>query len=44
MGGRTHTLEQALVIVRVWLETDFEGGRHGRRVGMVRDLEDENFK
>jgi ribose 5-phosphate isomerase B len=44
MGGRTHTLEQALAIVRVWLATDFEDGRHGRRVGMVRDLEDENFK
>ncbi len=44
MGGRTHTLEQALAIVRVWLATDFEDGRHGRRVRMVRDLEDENFK
>ncbi len=44
LGGRTHGLEQALAIVRVWLDTDFEGGRHGRRVGMIRDLEDENFK
>lgn len=44
LGGRTHSRELALAIVRVWLETDFEGGRHGRRVRMIRDLEDENFK
>jgi ribose 5-phosphate isomerase B len=44
LGGRTHGVEQALGIVRVWLETAFEGGRHGRRVQMVRDLEAENFK
>ncbi len=44
LGGRTHTREQALAVVKVWLDTDFEGGRHGRRVQMVRDLEDANFK
>lgn len=44
LGGRTHTLELALRIVRVWLETPYEGGRHARRVQKIRDLEDENFK
>lgn len=44
LGGRTHTLELAVRIVRTWLETPFEGGRHGRRVQMIRDLEAENFK
>jgi ribose 5-phosphate isomerase B len=44
LGGRTHSLELALTIVRVWLDTAFEGGRHGRRVQKIRDLEDENFK
>ncbi len=44
LGGRTHSVDLALAIVRVWLETDFEGGRHARRVQMIRDLEDENFK
>jgi ribose 5-phosphate isomerase B len=44
LGGRTHGIEQALAIVRVWLDTDFEGGRHGRRVGKIRDLEDGNFR
>ena len=44
LGGRTHSLEQALSIVKVWLETDFEAGRHSRRVEKIRDLETENFK
>ena len=44
LGGRTLTLELALRIVRTWLETPFEGGRHARRVDKIRDLETENFK
>jgi ribose 5-phosphate isomerase B len=44
LGGRTHTLELALRIVRTWLETPFEGGRHARRVDKIRALEAENFK
>ena len=44
LGGRSHSLVLALGIVRVWLETEFEGGRHARRVQKIRDLEDENFK
>jgi ribose 5-phosphate isomerase B len=44
LGGRTHSLDAALAIVRVWLETDFEGGRHARRVQKIRDIEDQNFK
>lgn len=44
LGGRTHSLALALSLVKVWLETEFEGGRHARRVQKIRDLEDENFK
>jgi ribose 5-phosphate isomerase B len=44
LGGRTHTLEIAVRIVRVWLETPFEGGRHERRVQKIRDIETENLK
>ena len=29
----------ALEIVKVWLNTEFEGGRHARRIGKVMDLE-----
>jgi ribose 5-phosphate isomerase B len=44
LGGRTLALDPALAIVRVWLETSFEGGRHALRVQKIRDLENENFK
>jgi ribose 5-phosphate isomerase B len=32
LGQRLISLEAALDIVRVWLVTPFEGGRHARRV------------
>ena len=44
LGGRTHSTELALLLVGIWLDTPFEGGRHGRRVQMIRDIEDGNFK
>lgn len=39
IGGRTTNPELAKEIVKVWLETEFEGGRHQRRVQEIRDLE-----
>ena len=38
LGQRMLSEEEALEIVRVWLETEFEGGRHLRRIQML-DLE-----
>ena len=35
MGERVIPEDLALKIVRVWLETSFEGGRHERRVEML---------
>ena len=32
LGQRMMSEDEALEIVRVWLETDFEGGRHVRRI------------
>ena len=32
LGARTVSQELALAIVRVWLETAFEGGRHLQRI------------
>ena len=32
LGERTISLDEALKIVRVWLATDFEGGRHIPRI------------
>jgi len=38
LGQRMISEEQAFEIVRVWLETEFEGGRHQRRIQLL-DLE-----
>jgi len=35
LGQRMMSEEDALEIVRVWLETDFEGGRHFPRIQML---------
>jgi ribose 5-phosphate isomerase B len=35
IGQRTISAELALKIVELWLTTEFEGGRHARRVGMI---------
>ena len=35
LGQRMMSLETALEIVRVWLETPFEGGRHQRRIDLI---------
>lgn len=35
LGQRMMTAETALEIVRVWLETPFEGGRHQRRIELI---------
>ena len=35
IGQRMVSLETALEIVRVWLETPFEGGRHQRRIELI---------
>ena len=38
MGGRTTDEKTALEITRVWLETEFEGGRHQRRVDALNEM------
>jgi len=35
LGQRMMTLETALQIVQIWLETPFEGGRHQRRIELI---------
>ena len=35
LGQRMISLETALQIVRVWLETPFEGGRHQHRIELI---------
>jgi ribose 5-phosphate isomerase B len=35
IGERLVSLETALEIVAVWMRTEFEGGRHTKRIGML---------
>lgn len=44
LGGRILSLGEALPIVRVWLETEFEGGRHQGRIDKIEAIEKLNFK
>ncbi|NLT46930.1 MAG: ribose 5-phosphate isomerase B [Clostridiales bacterium] len=35
LGGRVLSPEEAIAIVDVWLSTEFEGGRHQRRIDLL---------
>lgn len=35
LGGRVLNLSEAIAIVDTWLDTEFEGGRHQRRIDML---------
>jgi ribose 5-phosphate isomerase B len=39
LGGHVVTTETAIRIVDVFLSTDFEGGRHQRRIDLITDIE-----
>ena len=41
-GARVVGTELAKMIVDEWLEAEFEGGRHQRRVDMITDIESRN--
>lgn len=38
-GARVIGIEMAKMITDIWLDTEFEGGRHQRRVNMIMDIE-----
>ncbi|MBN1222196.1 MAG: ribose 5-phosphate isomerase B [Candidatus Aminicenantes bacterium] len=44
LGGRILPLDEALHIVEIWLETEFEEGRHQERLDKIRAVERQNFK
>ena len=41
-GARVVGTEMAKMIVEQWLDAEFEGGRHQRRVDMIMDIETRN--
>ena len=40
LGARVLTDDQAVAIVTLWMSLDAEGGRHARRVGKIRAIEE----
>jgi ribose 5-phosphate isomerase B len=38
LGGRILTPEQAIAITDAWLDAEFEGGRHQRRIDMLNEM------
>lgn len=42
-GARVIGAELAKMIVDTWLDTEFEGGRHRRRVDMIMEIENQQF-
>lgn len=44
LGGRIQKPETARELVKIWLETKFEGGRHQRRVEKISEIEKKNLR
>ena len=44
LGADYMDTNKAVRIVRTWLATEFEGGRHEARVKMIEEIENENMK
>jgi ribose 5-phosphate isomerase B len=44
MGADDVTVNEAICIVRMWLATEFEGGRHEERLNLIKEIEKENMK
>ena len=42
--GESAGAQTAREALNVWLETPFEGGRHQKRLDIIREIEKENFK
>ena len=42
LGGRVVGIEYACELVNVFLNTEFEGGRHQRRVDLITEIENNN--
>ena len=42
--GEIVGLEQAQEMLTAWMETPFEGGRHQKRLDLIRSIEKNNFK
>jgi ribose 5-phosphate isomerase B len=44
IGADEVTVSEAICILRMWLATEFEGGRHLERLEIIEEIEKENMK
>ena len=44
LGADYLTVNEAICILRNWIATEFEGGRHKDRINMIEKIEKENMK
>lgn len=44
LGANYIDTSMAIKIVRMWIATEFEGGRHKERIEMIKEIENENMK
>ena len=44
LGADYVSISEAICIVRMWLATEYEGGRHDARLEMIEEIEKENMK
>ena len=44
LGADYITIEESINIVKTWIETEFECGRHQKRLDLVSEIENENMK
>ncbi len=44
LGAEELSTNEAICILRMWLGTEYEGGRHEHRLEMIRQIEQENMK
>lgn len=43
-GATQNSKEEVIEMLKIWLNTEFEGGRHEKRIKMIEEIENENMK
>ena len=44
ISGKNTSIEETIKIIRMWLGTEFKGGRYQERIEMINKIEKENMK
>ena len=44
LGADYISINEAICILRMWIATEFEGGRHAERIQIINEIENENMK